>query len=137
MSMYDRDWYREEYKEKEKRAQQGHTSHSAPTPTAPPVPPRPKAVFAISELSPLKIASVALAAGAIAYFQISAFLDRIDPPTAIKSAAPAGPAEPPYAASNLTDHQENSAATRNRYAPSNSDPESARPAPRPRHPPTV
>lgn len=137
MSMYDRDWYREEYKEKEKRAQQGHTSHSAPTPTAPPAPPSPKAAFAISELSPLKIASVALAAGAIAYFQISAFLDRIDPPTTIKSAAPAGPTEPPYAASSLTDHRESSAATRNRYAPSHSGPESTRPAPQPRHPSAV
>lgn len=137
MSMYDRDWYREEYKEKEKRAQQGHTSHSASTPTAPPAPPHPKAAVAISALSPLKIASVALAAGAISYIQVSAFLDRIDPPTSIKSAAPAGPAEPPYAASSLTDHQESSAATRNRYAPSNSGPESARPAPRPRHPSAV
>lgn len=137
MSMYDRDWYREEYKEKEKRAQQGHTSHSTPTPTAPPAPPRPKAAVAISELSLLKIAAVALAAGTCSYFQISAFLDRIDPPTAIRSAAPAGPTELPSAASSLTDHQESSAAMRNRYAPSNSDPESVRPAPRPRHPSAV
>lgn len=132
MSMYDRDWYREEYKEKEKRAQQGHTSHSAPTPTAPPAPPRPQAAVATSALSPLKIASIALVAGAVSYFVVSVILDRIDAPT-IKSAAPAGPTEPPYAASSLTDHRESSAATRNRYAPSHSDPESARPAPRPHH----
>lgn len=130
MSMYDRDWYREEYKEKEKRAQQGHMSHSAP---APPAPPRTEAAVTVSTLSPLKIAAVALAAGTIAYFQVSGFLDRIDPPTAIKSAAPAGPTEPPSAASSLTDHRESSATTRNRYAPSHSDPEPARPAPRPRH----
>lgn len=137
MSMYDRDWYREEYKEKEKRAQQGHTSHSAPTPTTPPAQPAPTAAVAISTLSPLKIAAIALGAGACSYLLVSAFLDRIDPPTAIKSVAPAEPTEPPYAASSLTDHRESSAATRNRYAPSHSDPESARPAPRPRRPPAV
>lgn len=137
MGMYDRDWYREEYKEKEKRAQQGHTSHSAPTPTAPPAPHRPKAAVANYTLSPIKIATVALAAGTIAYFQVSGLLDLIDPPTTIKSVAPAEPTEPPSAASSLTDHQESSAATRNRFAPSHSDPESARPAPRPRRPPAV
>ncbi|WGS47909.1 hypothetical protein LFL97_38945 (plasmid) [Burkholderia sp. JSH-S8] len=77
MSMYDRDWYREEYKEKEKRAQQGHTSPSAPAPTAPPVPPRPKPTATPFVLTPAKIAAIALAAGAVSYLVASVILDHI------------------------------------------------------------
>ncbi|ARK49168.1 hypothetical protein [Burkholderia pseudomallei] len=77
MGIYDRDWYREEYKEKEKRAQQGHTTHSAPAPTAPPTPPRPQATATKHALTPVKIAAFALAAGVASYLVLSVILDHI------------------------------------------------------------
>ncbi|AJY29982.1 hypothetical protein BTM_1881 [Burkholderia thailandensis 34] len=75
MGIYDRDWYREEYKKKEYLLEQGYTPPSAAVASASPVPPRSKAPTTTHSLTWVKIAAIAVGAGVLSYLVVSVILD--------------------------------------------------------------
>ncbi|AJX30472.1 Uncharacterised protein [Burkholderia oklahomensis] len=77
MGIYDRDWYREEYKKKEHLLEQGYTPHRTAASASPPVPPRPNTPAPTHMPSWIKIAVIALGAGVVSYLVVSVILDHI------------------------------------------------------------
>ncbi|KGS35506.1 hypothetical protein [Burkholderia pseudomallei] len=75
MSIYDRDWYREEYKKKEHLLEQGHTPQNTAAASASPVPPRTKVPPTTHSLTRIKITAIAVGAGVLSYLVVSVILD--------------------------------------------------------------